>query len=82
MKADASLHAKGLPLRALEDAPASQLALEDFGCTYRERLGAVEREVLRQKRGLPVPGPRVETTEEIPFDGHMLHLRTGCLSMC
>lgn len=67
VKADASLHARGLPLRGKDDAPPSQLALEDFGCTYRERLDAVEREVLWQKRGLPVPGPRVETEEEIPW---------------
>jgi hypothetical protein len=46
VKADASLHANGKPLRAI-DAPAEQRLFEDFGCTYRERLLAVEREVRR-----------------------------------
>lgn len=49
VKADAYLHAHGKPLKALADAGPTQLFLEDFGCTYRERLEAVEREIAWQR---------------------------------
>lgn len=48
LKADAYLHAHGRPLKALT-TPRDQLLFPDFGCTYRERLLAIEREIAWQR---------------------------------
>ena len=51
VKADAFLHAHGRPLKSLAEAHSSQAILPDFGCTYRERLLAVEREIAWMRKG-------------------------------
>jgi hypothetical protein len=45
VKADASRHAHGKPLAALDGADPAQRAFDSFGMTYRERLTEVEREI-------------------------------------
>ena len=47
-KADAWIHGDGKPLKSINESDA-QLFLHDFGCTYRERLEAVEREVMARR---------------------------------
>lgn len=53
VKADAYRHAHGQPLKPLTTAN-DQLCFEDFGLTYRERLMAVEREILWQRTAPPM----------------------------
>jgi len=55
LKADAYLHAHGKPLKAAPSTASEQLLIEDFGCTYRERLLAVERELASHRRAEAKP---------------------------
>jgi hypothetical protein len=70
VKADAWLHAHGMPLLPLVGDQRS-LFFEDHGITYRERLMAVEREILWQRTPfvahVPAGSDDADPEHEIPW---------------
>ena len=82
VKADASLHAKGLPLRALEDAPASPSRSKTSGAPTGSGSARWRGKCCGKSEGFRCRGRGWRRRRRSRSDGHMLHLRALVAFRC